>query len=82
MGTEESVSVLRKGDICLDTRGCVLRVWGNEFPYEHEAWVAVGYLKDGNRFTTHVPANTLTRIDPVFYKLYGIEECDNESTIG
>ncbi len=81
MGTEESVSVLRQGDICLDTRGCLVRVMSNEFPYEHEGWVWGGFLSNPVARTLY-PSDALTRIDPAFYKLLGIEEHVNESPTG
>lgn len=81
MGTEESVSVLREGDICLDERGILRKVMSHEFSFEHEGWVWIAFL-NATFAGESCPSNTLTRIDPVFYKLYGIEECDNESTIG
>lgn len=77
MGTEESVSVLREGDICLNRYGGLVEVTSDEFPYEHEGWVYYKYPK--SKYTAgSIPANELTRIDPAFYKLYGIEECDYE----
>lgn len=82
MGTEESVSVLREGDICLDKQGVFWKVIRGEFPYEHEGWVVGRLLKIASSHSSYMSANSLTRIDPAFYKLYGIEECDNESTIG
>lgn len=81
MGTEESVSVLRKGDICLDERGNLWKVLIDEFPYEHEGWVGVRLLAQKDLQYT-MPADAFTRIDPAFYKLFGIEECDDESTTG
>jgi len=80
MGAEESVSVLRKGDICLDERGSIVKVWGNEFPFEHEGLVWVVFLNSTHTRGWYCPSETLTRIDPAFYKLYGIGECDDEST--
>lgn len=80
MGTEESVSVLREGDICLRKGGDLVRVVGGEFPYAHESWVTVSYISGWGRES--VRSDTLTRVDPAFYKLYGIEERDYESTTG
>lgn len=73
MGTEESVSVLRKGDYCLNRYGHLLVVTSNEYPYEHEGWVTYRYPK-AEYSSGSIRAELLTRIDPAFYKLYGIEE--------
>lgn len=73
MGTEESVSVLRKDDICRDKWGNLWKVVRDEYPYEHEGWVDVRLLKYENT-EFNMPADAFTRIDPAFYKLLGIEE--------
>lgn len=73
MGAEESVPVLREGDYCLDRYGGLIEVTSNEFPYNHEGWVYYKYPKSKYTAGT-IQTEYLTRIDPAFYKLYGIEE--------
>jgi hypothetical protein len=70
LGTEESVPFLIDGDYCLDRQGLVGKV---VFRQKWDGGVYVRILSLSNHFTTR-DIEHLTRVDPAFYKLFGIEE--------